>query len=229
MTTWQPISSAPKDQDVLVFVPSDSIGVARFHTYVDRSGGWWQWDWMYVPEDIIPTPTHWMPLPTPPCSDAVDPGAPRTTGDEGAHESDPSSSLRERITQEQKDLETRVVDSQYAAPLATASSNKPVPSVLHRFLARLPCDIEAPEAVIEADGDVAFDWDKARGWVVSASVREGDGRVVWAATLDSRREHGTFWLPDWPESFAAILTAYGTHQATQRDAEALRERITALG
>jgi hypothetical protein len=63
---WQPIETAPKDEDVLVFAEDgySRIGEARFHTYTDGLGGWWQWEWEYATREI--QPTHWMSLPSPP-------------------------------------------------------------------------------------------------------------------------------------------------------------------
>jgi hypothetical protein len=90
--TWQPIDTAPNDENVLVFVPPDDdegsgiMGVARFHRYARGDGGWWQWDSEYWPVDI--SPTHWMPLPEPPQAvDAVARGA--------AHEHEPAT--REKV------------------------------------------------------------------------------------------------------------------------------------
>lgn len=66
--TWQNIDTAPKNTDVLVAVCDKfwnyRVGVAMYHTYAYKSGGWWQWEWEYEPNEI--SPTHWMPLPDPP-------------------------------------------------------------------------------------------------------------------------------------------------------------------
>jgi hypothetical protein len=61
--TWQPIETAPKDTDVLVFA-EDTIGIAKFYVYVYyKPKGMWAWD---VEPDHEIHPTHWMPLPAPP-------------------------------------------------------------------------------------------------------------------------------------------------------------------
>lgn len=63
---WQDISTAPKDEDVLVFAEDvyAKIGTARFNAYTYKAGGWWRWDQEYLIREI--KPTHWMPLPDPP-------------------------------------------------------------------------------------------------------------------------------------------------------------------
>ncbi len=66
MCEWQPIETAPKNTDVLVYVLDgyEKMGVAMFHTYAYKDGGWWQWEHEYQVREIVPT--HWMPLPDPP-------------------------------------------------------------------------------------------------------------------------------------------------------------------
>jgi len=64
---WQPIETAPKDVEVLVF----DEGVITISLWIDEDGegddgrlkGWWEQSSNSL---IDPPPTHWMPLPDPP-------------------------------------------------------------------------------------------------------------------------------------------------------------------
>lgn len=64
---WQPIETAPDNEDGVLICDADkpdpAIGVARF-----MDGKWRgaNLEWGFVGEAIWPTPTHWMPLPKPP-------------------------------------------------------------------------------------------------------------------------------------------------------------------
>ena len=62
MSDWRPIETAPADQLVLVFVPSpyddERIFIAR------RDFGNWR---IHIDEQTV-SPTHWMPLPSPPAT-----------------------------------------------------------------------------------------------------------------------------------------------------------------
>jgi hypothetical protein len=63
MNNWQPIETAPKDeQDILLF---EAEGGEQF---VGFSKGDGQYQYAYVPHGIcvVCTPTHWQPLPAPP-------------------------------------------------------------------------------------------------------------------------------------------------------------------
>ena len=70
---WQPIETAPKDDSYLLVSNGHGVWVARFKS-VYQSG--WKppspWQSMMLNHDHIPSakrngsPTHWMPLPTPP-------------------------------------------------------------------------------------------------------------------------------------------------------------------
>jgi hypothetical protein len=66
---WQPIETAPKDEDYLLLLfngrttvggwtPKRTLSSGR-HTW-ERPAGWWTQD------DSGHSPTHWMPLPEPP-------------------------------------------------------------------------------------------------------------------------------------------------------------------
>lgn len=84
---WQPISSAPKDDEIFVIGESsngkkDVIGIAKWHdtsydeevlisqngsrsTYETQRKEDGYWDTVQIDGDLI-FPTHWMPLPTSP-------------------------------------------------------------------------------------------------------------------------------------------------------------------
>jgi hypothetical protein len=51
---WQPIETAPKDRDILLY--DENIYM----------GQWYDKDWWVEGGQITCNPTHWMPLPNPP-------------------------------------------------------------------------------------------------------------------------------------------------------------------
>ena len=53
---WQPIDTAPKDGDVLIYVTETD---EQFVAY-------WDDCWRFAPNAKLKTPTHWMPLPPSP-------------------------------------------------------------------------------------------------------------------------------------------------------------------
>jgi hypothetical protein len=53
---WQPIDTAPKDGDVLIYVTETD---EQFVAY-------WDDCWRFAPNAKLKTPTHWMPLPAAP-------------------------------------------------------------------------------------------------------------------------------------------------------------------
>ena len=64
---WHPIESAPRDETVVLLYCPDSWDSDEVRV------GWWFEDGWYDSEgashpltDIYGTPTHWMPLPSPP-------------------------------------------------------------------------------------------------------------------------------------------------------------------
>lgn len=61
---WQPIKTAPRDQDILLFCAKrKQIVVAGFSEYSEN------WEVSYgcgADDPEIDNPTHWMPLPEPP-------------------------------------------------------------------------------------------------------------------------------------------------------------------
>lgn len=75
MSEWQPIDTAPKDPDVLLFCPLAGIVRGRWSAerYATRPRPYWTHDrerlfgTRYVRRD---QPTHWMPLPDHPKEDA---------------------------------------------------------------------------------------------------------------------------------------------------------------
>lgn len=73
MTGWQPIETAPKNfTELLGYRPDQGVFIFRWSTVdefpdadqTDDYECWWNdlWGWM----DGELTPTHWMPLPSPP-------------------------------------------------------------------------------------------------------------------------------------------------------------------
>ena len=67
MSEWQPIETAPRDgQLVVLFVPHAEPSVSVGSCDPDESDAK---QWMFIEFDLMAsyyTPTHWMPLPTPP-------------------------------------------------------------------------------------------------------------------------------------------------------------------
>ena len=61
---WEPIESAPKDGEFLVYMPDErtKIQAARWHPNVKTIGGNFHFD--------LTAPTHWMPLPAAPSTAA---------------------------------------------------------------------------------------------------------------------------------------------------------------
>lgn len=59
---WQPIATAPKDEDVLTFGRAGMV-VARL-----KDGCWEIYNYGYMYGEVPKAPTHWMPLPLPPVS-----------------------------------------------------------------------------------------------------------------------------------------------------------------
>lgn len=109
-------------------------------------------------------------------------------------------------------------------PLLSATLNTPpLPStapqeawreahgLVRNLLSRLPYPdrLPAPEVLVEADGDLGFDWTDS-GATVSASLRD-DGMVRWAALIGDYRAHGHFQLPTWSEPFNRAMTLFGEH------------------
>jgi hypothetical protein len=63
---WQPIETAPKDDDACILVTyclHDDVWAYEIvsYAYEDARGHWWQ----NIEVEAI-QPTHWMPLPEPP-------------------------------------------------------------------------------------------------------------------------------------------------------------------
>lgn len=67
MTDWRPIETAPRDEFVLAYEPSQGICIAMTYNgdrwYLDEL-----WNAPNEPENahMVRSPTHWMPLPPPP-------------------------------------------------------------------------------------------------------------------------------------------------------------------
>ena len=73
---WQPIETAPKNTDVLVFMEGDV-----FQGILDKEGGFVDKGWDFPFADAHGCgccageenyPTHWMPLPEPPAAETED-------------------------------------------------------------------------------------------------------------------------------------------------------------
>jgi hypothetical protein len=75
--SWQPIETAPRDGTrILVYDPSESEGGPVLAAYWSDSV-WWQDAWMVWDcrsDGWQVSPTHWMPLPSPPTGPDQRPG-----------------------------------------------------------------------------------------------------------------------------------------------------------
>ena len=61
---WRPIETAPRDMtDVVGFHPEMSAHETYFYPHYPAHGGWIYFD---GDEERLWSPTHWMPMPTPP-------------------------------------------------------------------------------------------------------------------------------------------------------------------
>lgn len=95
-----------------------------------------------------------------------------------------------------------------------------LPNVAWLFMERLHRDfpeMPAPEVCYENDGDLGFDWNLSRNYVVSASL-SSTGRVAWSALLGETKGHGRFevGVEEWPSEFASMLRAYAVTEAGER-------------
>ncbi len=76
MSDWQPIETAPKDEDrlVLLWFPEEQVQSVAYYSAYYAEGGYgcvdgFPWVQPCSGERLniyYGTPTHWMPLPTPP-------------------------------------------------------------------------------------------------------------------------------------------------------------------
>jgi hypothetical protein len=62
MTEWQPISTAPKDEDIYILACREGSKIPGILGW-DQDEGWYWFNGMFRDTTI---PTHWMPLPEPP-------------------------------------------------------------------------------------------------------------------------------------------------------------------
>lgn len=64
---WQPIETAPTDEDVLLYFPTHDAASAVLicHQFEDADG-WYHQNADQSPDELTEQPTHWMPLPSPP-------------------------------------------------------------------------------------------------------------------------------------------------------------------
>jgi hypothetical protein len=65
---WRPIKTAPLDREILIY-DRGQIVVARWYWIGAATMG--DWRGTYGDGDAVWTPTHWMPLPTPPKSEPL--------------------------------------------------------------------------------------------------------------------------------------------------------------
>ena len=67
---WQPIETAPDCEEGILICdaskPNPAVGVAR---YIDGKWMGASLEYGFVNEALWPTPSHWMPLPTPPAGE----------------------------------------------------------------------------------------------------------------------------------------------------------------
>lgn len=67
---WRPIATAPKDDSrILVWIPDENDGHHFAHAGVD----YWRLESWYLSRPGR-SPTHWIPLPAPPCAALADEG-----------------------------------------------------------------------------------------------------------------------------------------------------------
>ena len=71
---WRTIESAPKDGTRVLLYTPDALAIEAIFTATYDMGAWWESRDLDEPNVNCP-PTHWMPLPTPPSSDAPDRGS----------------------------------------------------------------------------------------------------------------------------------------------------------
>lgn len=65
MTEWQPIETAPRDEQFLAWHPNGEVIFVCHHLRASAGGGLGAaWDSTPLEEGEV---THWMPLPEPPC------------------------------------------------------------------------------------------------------------------------------------------------------------------
>lgn len=65
MGEWRPISTAPKDGDILVYADGEQF-VAFWGTAIEDGSGAWVFARGINVAFIVRSPTHWQPLPAPP-------------------------------------------------------------------------------------------------------------------------------------------------------------------
>jgi len=68
--------------------------------------------------------------------------------------------------------------------------SREVAKAVGRLINLLPVDLPEPDIVPTAAGELAFDWDLARDWTLSASVN-ADGRIAFAGIFGTARVRGS--------------------------------------
>lgn len=91
----------------------------------------------------------------------------------------------------------------WTASIEPASS--PAPDFTRLFLTTLKSFdwLEAPEVILEEDGDIGFDWNVGKA-CISAHL-SANGRGGFAALVGEYRATGTFQLPEWPDELTHAL------------------------
>lgn len=108
-----------------------------------------------------------------------------------------------------------------------SARSAPAPHPVAAFLKRLTdFDIEAPQVLLESDGDIGFDWELDRG--VSLSMHIGtDGNGGWAALIGEHKSHGRFMVSgEWPEDLLTALRLLAKQQVESAPAPTPPHQVT---
>ncbi len=74
-----------------------------------------------------------------------------------------------------------------------------------KFINRLPLDVEIPEISVHPDGEVAFDWYKKKGFMLTISIGSDD-ELAYAYRFGLRKNYGKEYYGDAiPESILAKI------------------------
>lgn len=65
-------------------------------------------------------------------------------------------------------------------------------------------NLEAPECVVEEDGELGLDWSLSKNAAVSLSISD-TGRVSYAALIGEFKCHGTFIAGEWPDEIHTVF------------------------
>lgn len=82
----------------------------------------------------------------------------------------------------------------------------------HQFLTVLPETVVLPEIYADQDGDICFDWDQGRRYVLTVCVSR-DGTLTYAALYGHAKSHGVELLADGlPKTIAALIDCVAVHR-----------------